>query len=221
MKFSNLMIIYTIIVISFIISPAFPFIYYNIIAYGNYEPLAFGSNAYIYGGWGGIVAIGTSLILFKFYKTKQAIILTIIGCCLIGFNLIYITIFIIIRFHPPDFLIEFGYYEAMIAWILLCVITYKLFRVIFEEKETDLLLVKKTILDFGIRFDRLQVREIDEKCRVNKSIIIKVINDMIQKNEIYAEYFKNTNTVAFNKKANIEEIDDLMNKFKEWEEDKI
>ena len=75
--------------ISVIISSAFPFIYYNRRSQFNpseYIPLAYGSNAYIYGGWGGIVAIGISFILFKFYKTKQAVILSIIGCCLIGFT---------------------------------------------------------------------------------------------------------------------------------------
>ncbi|GAG80480.1 unnamed protein product, partial [marine sediment metagenome] len=79
-------------------------------------------------------------ILFKFYKTKQAVILSIIGCGLIGFNLIYISILIIIHFHPPDYLIQYGYYEAIIAWFLLCAVDYKLFRYIFNGKETDLLL---------------------------------------------------------------------------------
>lgn len=210
--------------ISVIISSAFPFIYYNRRSQFNpseYIPLAYGSNAYIYGGWGGIVAIGISFILFKFYKTKQAVILSIIGCCLIGFNLIYITILIIIQFHPPDYLIQYGYFEAIIACFLLCVVDYKLFRFIFKRKETDLLLVKKTILKLGTMFDRLDIHEISEKCGIDKSSIISVIKEMVNNKEIYAEYFKSTNSVAFNQRANIDEIDELMEKYKQWEEENI
>jgi hypothetical protein len=216
------MIIYLIVAISVIISPAFPFIFFNIIdIFNKYVPLAYGSTAYIFGGWVGIIAIVISFIFFGFYKTKQAIILSIIGCCLLGFNLIYVSVLILVRFHPPEFLIQYGYFEAMVAWILLCVVDYKLFKIIFNEKATDMLLVKKTILDLGIRFDRLDIREIGEKCRVNKSAIIKVIKSMIQNREIYAEYFSNTNTVAFNKQANIDEIDNLISLYEKWEDNKI
>jgi hypothetical protein len=75
-------------------------------------------------------------------------------------------------------------------------------------------------LDLGTKFIRLDVREISEKCGADKDTIIKVIKQMIENNEIYAEYFKSTNTVAFNQQANINEIDILMKKYKDWEEDK-
>jgi hypothetical protein len=41
---------------------------------------------------------------------------------------------------------------------------------------------------------------------------------MIENNEIFAEYFKSSKTVAFNKQANIKEIDSLMAIYQEWEE---
>ena len=206
------------------ISSAFPFIYYNIRSQYNsseYIPLAYGSNAYIFGGWGGIVAIGISFILFKFYKTKQAVILSIIGCGLIGFNLIYITILIIIQYHPPGYLIQYGYYEAIITCFLLGVVDYKLFKYIFKRKETDLNLVKKTILKLSTMFDRLDIHEVSEKCGIDKNSIISVIKEMVNNKEIYAEYFKSSNSVAFNQRANIDEIDKLMEKFKQWEEENI
>ena len=48
--------------------------------------------------------------------------------------------------------------------------------------------------------------------------IIDTIQEMIENTEIYAEYFKSSKTVAFNKQANIEEIDTLMATFRDWEE---
>jgi len=44
---------------------------------------------------------------------------------------------------------------------------------------------------------------------------------MIDKKEIYAEYFKSTKSVFFDKQANIDEIDALMEQYKKWEEEGI
>jgi len=83
------------------------------------------------------------------------------------------------------------------------------------------MVIKKTILDLGTKFTRLEVKEIGEKCKVDKITIIKVIKEMIENQEIYAEYFKSSNSVAFNQQANINEIDKLMEAYKDWEEKKI
>jgi len=40
---------------------------------------------------------------------------------------------------------------------------------------------------------------------------------MINKKEIYAEYFKSTKSVVFDKQTNIAEIDALMDQYKKWE----
>jgi len=44
---------------------------------------------------------------------------------------------------------------------------------------------------------------------------------MIKNKEIYAEYFTSSKSVAFNQQANIDEIDKLMEVYKEWEEKKV
>ena len=41
---------------------------------------------------------------------------------------------------------------------------------------------------------------------------------MIVNKEIYTEYFQNSKSVAFNQQANIDEIDKLMETYKEWED---
>ena len=42
---------------------------------------------------------------------------------------------------------------------------------------------------------------------------------MIKKKEIYAEYFESTKSLVFDQQTNINEIDDLMKKFDEWEKE--
>ena len=73
-------------------------------------------------------------------------------------------------------------------------------------------------MDLGTKFTRLEVREISEKCVYDSDSIIGVLNNMIIKKEIYAEFFKSSNTVSFDQQANIEEIDVLMAAFKDWED---
>lgn len=73
----------------------------------------------------------------------------------------------------------------------------------------------------GVKFDRLHVSEIAEKCKESDEYIINTALDMIKKKEIYAEYFQSTKSVVFDKKANIDEIDALMEQYKKWEKEGI
>jgi len=82
--------------------------------------------------------------------------------------------------------------------------------------------IKKLVLDLGIKFTRLEIREISEKSSINdEDFIIKVVRDMIRNNEIYAEYFSSSKAIAFDQQANIEEIDRLMATYKDWEEKEV
>lgn len=86
----------------------------------------------------------------------------------------------------------------------------------------DKMLIKQSVLDLGTKFTRLEVREISEKCEYYDSdSIIEVLNSMISNKEIYAEFFKSSKTVSFDQQANIDEIDELMAVFKDWEDDQI
>jgi hypothetical protein len=81
--------------------------------------------------------------------------------------------------------------------------------------------IKKLVLELGIKFTRLEIREIGEKSSIdNEDIIIEVVKDMIKNKEIYAEYFSSSKAIAFDQQANIEEIDKLMAIYKEWEDKK-
>ena len=106
----------------------------------------------------------------------------------------------------------------VINLILFWTINIVLYRAKSIIKEINFNIIKKTILDLGTQYANLEVREISEACNLDKVTIIEIINDMIENNEIYAEYFKSNKTVAFNKQSNIKEIDNLMAMYQDWEE---
>jgi len=85
-----------------------------------------------------------------------------------------------------------------------------------------ILLIKKTILDLGTKFARIQIVEISEVSEiVDEKLIISTVKDMIKNKEIYAKYFESSKSIAFDQQANIEEIDKLISIYKDWEEKKI
>ncbi|MBD3213294.1 MAG: hypothetical protein GF311_11860 [Candidatus Lokiarchaeota archaeon] len=87
-------------------------------------------------------------------------------------------------------------------------------------KQTRIAKIRSIALDLGTKYTRLQIREIAEKCNEEKNLIILTVKQMVADNEIYAEYFESSKAVVFNQQANINDIDMLMEKYKEWETDK-
>jgi len=89
-----------------------------------------------------------------------------------------------------------------------------------EEKVDQYIItiIRKSILNLGTKFTRLHIKEIAEECSQNEELIINIIKDMIKNKEIYAQYFSSTKSIAFDQQANINEIDNLMKVYKDWEE---
>ncbi|MHA1520842.1 MAG: hypothetical protein ACTSRK_11730 [Promethearchaeota archaeon] len=82
--------------------------------------------------------------------------------------------------------------------------------------------IKKTVLEQGSQFARLEVPEIAEVCGINKpDLIIAILNEMIADGEIHARYFESTQSVSFNQQANLEELNRLDDLFGEWREKEI
>jgi len=80
-------------------------------------------------------------------------------------------------------------------------------------------LVKRTILKLATKFTRLQIIDIAERSGIqDEAFLIKIIQEMIESKEIFAEYFIASKALAFNQQKNIDEIDMLMETYKEWEE---
>ncbi len=80
-------------------------------------------------------------------------------------------------------------------------------------------LIRKTIFELGMKYNRLEIAEIAEKCGMLKSYVPIVAQDMIKKKEIHADYFKSTKSLVFDQRPNIDEIDALMKKYDEWVEE--
>jgi hypothetical protein len=92
-----------------------------------------------------------------------------------------------------------------------------------EEKVDHYIItiIRKSILYLGTKFTRLHITEIAEECGQNEKLIISIIKDMIQNKEIYAQYFSSTKSIAFDQQANINEIDNLMKAYKDWEDKEV
>ena len=90
-----------------------------------------------------------------------------------------------------------------------------------QQMNVNEALIKKTVLDLGTQFTQVEIREISEDCKINKSSIIGVVLKMIENEEIYGEYFSSSKSISFNQQANIDEIDNLMAKYTEWEEQQV
>ena len=86
-------------------------------------------------------------------------------------------------------------------------------------KSTIIAKIKNVILQLGTQFARLQIIEIAEECGEDEDLIVITVKEMIEGNEIYAKYFDSSRAVAFNLQANIDEIDSLMDKYKQWEKE--
>ena len=81
--------------------------------------------------------------------------------------------------------------------------------------------VKRIIIEYGRKIARLKMKDISEKSNVDTTMVFRILNKMIKNQEIYAEYFKSSKTVAFNQIANLENIDSLMKLYNDWEHQKF
>jgi len=87
----------------------------------------------------GLILIFVSNMFVLKLKINKALIFGIIGCTLVGFILIYLSIFLNNQTTPELFnrlnehnIIEFGYILGIMAWVLLC--GFNISLLIFKEK---------------------------------------------------------------------------------------
>ncbi len=95
------------------------------------------------------------------------------------------------------------------------------FRPFLENQSKITQNIKRTVLDLGTKFTRLQVAEIAESCQVEEeALIIATIQDMIAKHQVDAQYFASTKAIAFNQQANLASQDafiaELEAEFADW-----
>ncbi len=79
-------------------------------------------------------------------------------------------------------------------------------------------IIKRIVINLATKFARLEIIDISEKTGINdEDFIIEVIEEMIQNNEVYAEYFSNYKTINFDQQSNVEQIEKLIKTYGEWE----
>ena len=111
--------------------------------------------------------------------------------------------------------------ESKIIIFVIFLLNLIIFFLNRRTKPKEEVIVKRNIIEFGKKIARLKIKDISEKSNVDTSTVFKVLNEMIRNQEIYAEYFKSSKTVAFNQIANLENIDLLMKLYEDWEHQKL
>jgi len=87
-----------------------------------------------------------------------------------------------------------------------------------ENEKVNQGFIKKIVLEMSTEHTRIELSDISNKSKVkNKDLIESTLIEMINNNEVYGQYFKATQSIAFDQQANMREIDKLMNLFSEWE----
>ncbi|MHA2037557.1 MAG: hypothetical protein ACW98X_14065 [Promethearchaeota archaeon] len=94
-----------------------------------------------------------------------------------------------------------------------------LFKVVPNYREESK--IRKEIIDLGTTIPHFKLKQVSRKCDVDKNTIKKVAKKMIKNKEIFAEYFNLSKKFVFNISANVEAIDNLMELYRIWEEEKI
>ena len=125
------------------------------------------------------------------------------------FGFIGTTTQLIIYFIPPiiissyrngmeldEFILTNNVYRSISVFYLLFICLAYLINILpmiynrFKRDLQEFALIRKTILELGTKYPRLQAKEIAEICKIDLNTIIRIIREMIKNNEIYAQYFK-------------------------------
>ncbi|MFX1455945.1 MAG: PQQ-binding-like beta-propeller repeat protein [Promethearchaeota archaeon] len=83
----------------------------------------------------------------------------------------------------------------------------------------NIALIKKKLLNLSTRYSQITIPEVIEKYNLkDEDLIKKALLEMIKNKEIYADYVPNRKTIIFQLETNLDEIDELMEIYKKWEE---
>ncbi len=224
-KITIIKYVYLFFAVFYIISRTLPYrLRYNSF-WSEIPQIDTGINAFMQGDFSWIGMIFNLMVVVELHKlnTRMAIYYGIIVCIIIGFfHLIFLNFMVSLINPYYEGGVTYGYYIGLSAFIACCILLgiLSFFYVSRKDKKVEGE-IRKFILEYGTFLDRLIVREISEYTKADQSNIVDVIKSMIEKEEIYAKYFKSTNSVVFNQLENMDKIDDLMDLYNEWEQGNI
>ncbi|MFX1408022.1 MAG: PCI domain-containing protein [Promethearchaeota archaeon] len=166
----------------------------------------------------GSIGVGLLYVSMNFmYKLRfhLTILYGLIGFLLIFINYMYTVIYFYVEISLNLIPFHVNFIHIFI-FVGLCGIIFIIFlKSTFFKKDQKK--IKSTVIDLGTRFHRLEIRDIAEKCYVNREKVEKVIHTMIQANEIYAIYSDDSKMIEFDQNKNIDQLDALMALYKNWE----
>ncbi|MBD3214458.1 MAG: hypothetical protein GF311_17735 [Candidatus Lokiarchaeota archaeon] len=168
----------------------------------------------------GLLLFGISIILIHTAKNFTFIIPLGIISTIIFISTVFHGLIVFLPSAPLDIIIHNNYYikiPTTLIPITAMIIVYSfLIALKFNEKNIDLLEVRKCILELGTKFTRLSIEEISEVTGLDRYNIENLVVEMVKNKDIYAKYFKSTKMVAFDQQSNIEEIHHLMQIYDDW-----
>ncbi len=170
-----------------------------------------------------ILIAGILRIILIIFSIRKLYRLSYQICVKIGW---YICLLIFINYSilfstDPTFITSYMsiLYQISVIGILLSNIYLSKTKIKLTNQK--LLMIKKNLIDLGTNFTRLTIQDVAERCNMSSSIVDNALSKMINMNEIYASYVQKTGLIEFDQESNIKDIDNLLKKYTEWEEDKI
>lgn len=164
--------------------------------------------------WLGLFIILLSNFYIFIFELQKAILVGIISI------VFHIVIFIIILGITKNLDFEIIFLELTFYFLFIINsigFTLLLIKNKLKPRKKDVVLIKRTTLDYGTQHSRLEIREIASKCRLDKTTVTDVIKEMVKNEEVYAEYFSSSKSIVFDQLANIDSIDKLIDNYKKWE----
>jgi len=152
-----------------------------------------------------------SLITLFRLEFGRALIFGLISTVLIIFEL---NIFLIIYQLPTNS--EITYYTILILSSITIINIYFIFS-LYYHNERDKRSIKKLLIDLSTQYSRLEIVDIAEKSSMNREKVERAVIEMLNKKELYGEYFASKKIIEFKVELNIEEIDSLLEIYKKWE----
>lgn len=159
----------------------------------------------------GLISIVTASFFSFYLRLNYTIFFESLGLTFIVPTMLLVVPFELLRPYL-NYLLPYFIIPCLLICILIFLIVSEIVPHYRGEAE-----VRKFVLSFSTKHPDFKLNKLAMLCSVDKDFAKSVVNKMIDNKEIYAEYFNYSKKFAFNRRANLEEIDELMKKFKEWE----
>ena len=165
----------------------------------------------------------SSLTLIHNLKWKISFIAGILGCFIFGLDILFYRFISGLNYYSSYVMggldqLYFFSFVYLTCWGILLIVNILL---LFTRPSKRIDNLKTQILDLSTKFTRLTIGSISEKLNKDPILVKNIINTMVENKEVYGEYFDITKTITFDQQANINEIDQLLSKFTESEDNQL